>query len=192
MDNKENKHKKHHDKEHYDKEHKEDYKKSGEEKIEESLGTNDNDERELLSKRIKELEDNLLRAQAELINYKKRKDEETSRVIKYASEDILKDFLPILDNFERAINMDDDNMNDEVSKFLEGFKLMHKQIVSLLNKFEVHEIESLGKPFDPQFHQAVLTGKDETVKSGIILDVLAKGYMYKDRVLRTAMVKVNE
>jgi len=153
---------------------------------------NNNDETELLSKRIKELEDTLLRNQAELINYKRRKDEEVSRIIKYSEEDILKGFLPILDNFERAIDMDDDNPNDEVSKFLEGFKLMHKQIKELLNKFEVSEIDCLDKEFDPTYEQAVLIEKDETKESGVVLAVLQKGYMYKDRVLRTAMVKVNE
>ena len=66
-----------------------------------------NDEKELLTKRISELEDMVLRTQAELLNYRKRKDEETSRILKYAEEDILKGFLPILDNFERAIMMDD-------------------------------------------------------------------------------------
>lgn len=154
--------------------------------------SNINDERELLSKRIKDLEEALLRSQAELINYKRRKDEETSRIIKYAEEDILKGFLPILDNFERAINMDDNNLDDEVSKFLQGFKLMYKQIKDLLTKFEVKEMDCLGKEFDPTYHQAVTTGKDESKESGIILEVLQKGYMYKDKVLRTAMVKVNE
>ena len=84
------------------------------------------------------------------------------------------------------------NLNDEVSKFLEGFKLMYKQIKELLNKFEVKEIECLGKEFDPTYHQAVVMDKDETKESGIVTEVLQKGYMYKDRVLRTAMVKVNE
>ena len=139
-----------------------------------------------------EWEEALLRSQAELINYKRRKDEETSRIIKYAEEDILKGFLPILDNFERAINMDDNNLEDEVSKFLQGFKLMYKQIKDLLTKFEVKEMDCLGKEFDPTYHQAVTTGKDESKESGIILEVLQKGYMYKDKVLRTAMVKVNE
>lgn len=149
-------------------------------------------ETESLKERIKLLEETLLRNQAELINYKKRKDEETNRIIKYAEEDILKGFLPILDNFERAINMDDNNLEDEVSKFLEGFKLMYKQIKELLNKFEVKEIDCLDKEFDPTYHQAVVTGKDESKETGIILEVLQKGYMYKDKVLRTAMVKVNE
>ena len=150
------------------------------------------DERELLGKRIKELEESLLRSQAELLNYRKRKDEETARIIKYAEEDILKGFLPILDNFERAIDMDDDNKEDEVSKFLEGFRLMYKQMKDLLIKFEVKEIDCLGKEFDPSIHQAVVMEKDESKPSGVVLSVLQKGYMYKDRLLRVAMVKVNE
>lgn len=154
--------------------------------------SNIDDERELLGKRIKDLEEALLRSQAELINYKKRKDEETDRIIKYAEEDILKGFLPILDNFERAISMDDDNLKDEVSKFLEGFKLMYKQIQELLSKFDVKEIDALDKEFDPALHNAVAMDKKEGVKSGTVTEVLQKGYMYKDRVLRTAMVKVNE
>ena len=151
-----------------------------------------NDEIELLGKRIKELEETLLRNQAELINYKKRKEEETNRILKYAEEDILKGFLPILDNFERAISMDNDDLDDEVSKFLEGFKLMHKQIKDLLFKFEVKEIEALDNEFDPALEQAVIMDKDDSKESGVVLEVLQKGYMYKDRVLRTAMVKVNE
>ena len=145
-----------------------------------------------LEDKIKNLEEALLRSQAELINYKRRKDEETNRIIKYAEEDILKGFLPILDNFERAIGMDDDNLEDEVSKFLEGFKLMYKQIKDLLEKFEVKEIDCLGKEFDPALEQAVVVDHDETKESGVVTVVLQKGYMYKDRVLRTAMVKVNE
>ena len=145
-----------------------------------------------LEDKIKNLEEALLRSQAELINYKRRKDEETNRIIKYAEEDILKGFLPILDNFERAIGMDDDNLEDEVSKFLEGFKLMYKQIKDLLEKFEVKEIDCLGKEFDPALEQAVVVDHDETKESGDVTVVLQKGYMYKDRVLRTAMVKVNE
>ena len=145
-----------------------------------------------LEDKIKNLEEALLRSQAELINYKRRKDEETNRIIKYAEEDILKGFLPILDNFERAISMDDDNLEDEVSKFQEGFKLMYKQIKDLLEKFEVKEIDCLGKEFDPALEQAVVVDHDETKESGVVTVVLQKGYMYKDRVLRTAMVKVNE
>lgn len=152
----------------------------------------DSETNELLSKRIKDLEDALLRSQAELLNYKKRKDEETSKILKYAEKDILEGFLPILDNFERAISMDDNNFGDETSKFLEGFRLVYKQTKNLLEKFEVREIDCLGKEFDPAYEQAVVVEKDETKAPGTVIEVLQKGYMYKDRVLRIAMVKVNE
>ena len=145
-----------------------------------------------LEDKVKKLEEALLRNQAELMNFKRRKEEETSRILKYAEEDIILGFLPILDNFERAIKMDDNNLEDEVSKFLEGFKMVYTQIKSLLEKFEVKEIESLHLPFDPTYHQAVLTDKDEKFESGVVLEVLQKGYMYKDKVIRPSMVKVNE
>ena len=145
-----------------------------------------------LEEKVKKLEEALLRNQAELINFKRRKEEETSRLLKYAEEDIILGFLPILDNIERAINMDDEDLEDEVSKFLEGFKMIYAQIKNLLEKFEVKEIECLNEPFDPTYHQAVLTGNDENFESGIILEVLQKGYIYKDRVIRPSMVKVNE
>ena len=152
----------------------------------------DEETSELLSQRIKNLEDALLRSQAELLNYRKRKDEETARILKYAEEDILKGFLPILDNFERAIEMDDNNFGDETSKFLEGFRMVYNQTRSLLEKFEVKEIECIGKEFDPTYAQAIQTESDDTVPSGTVLKVYQKGYMYKDKVLRTAMVIVNE
>ena len=152
----------------------------------------DNDTSELLSKRINNLEDALLRSQAELLNYKRRKDEETARMLKYAENDILEGFLPILDNFERAISMDDNNFGDETSKFLEGFRMVYNQTRSLLEKFEVKEIDCLGKEFDPAYAQAVVVEKDETKEPGVVLEVFQKGYTYKDRILRIAMVKVNE
>ena len=146
----------------------------------------------LLNNRIKELEDALLRSQAELLNYRKRKDEETARILKYAEEDVLKGFLPILDNFERAIQMDDNNFGDEASKFLEGFRMVYNQTKNLLEKFEVKEIDCLDKEFDPATSQAISTEKNENKPSGIVLKVYQKGYMYKDKVLRLAMVIVNE
>ena len=145
-----------------------------------------------LQEKVTALQEALLRNQAELMNFKRRKEEETSRLLKYANEDIILGFLPILDNIERAINMDDDNLEDEVSKFLSGFKMIYSQIRDLLNKFEVKEIICLNEKFDPTYHQAVLTDKVEGVESGIVLEVLQKGYMYKDKLLRPAMVKVNE
>lgn len=160
-----------------------------EEKCNDNCECVNNNEQE---EKIKKLEDALLRNQAELINFKRRKEEETSRLLKYAEEDIIVGFLPILDNIERAINMDDDNLEDEVSKFLEGFKMIYVQIKNLLEKFEVKEIVCLNKEFDPTYHQAILTDKVEGVNPGIVIEVLQKGYTYKDKVIRPSMVKVSE
>ena len=148
---------------------------------------------------IKKLEETLaeekaksMRVQAEMLNFKKRKEEELSNFLKYANSNIIEDLLPIVDNFERAIKMDDNDLSDEVSKFLSGFKMIYGNLINILTKFEVKEIEAEGLEFNPSFHQAVLTEKDEKKPSGVVLEVLQKGYMYKDKVIRPAMVKVNE
>lgn len=168
---------------------KESKKKKEKEEINEKIKPN---EIENLETKIKELEEKLVRNQAELINYKRRKDDEVSRMLKYSEEDIILEILPIIDNFERAIKLDDNNLNDELSKFLSGFKMIYTSLIEVLNKYEVKEIEALNKEFDPTYHQAVLTDKDETKPSNIILEVLQKGYTYKDKVIRVSMVKVNE
>lgn len=141
---------------------------------------------------LKEAEEKAMREKAEAINYRKRKDDEVARMMKYASEDLIKEILPIVDSFERAIDMDDDNLEDEVSKFLAGFKMIYCNFVNILEKYEVKEIEAMGKEFDANFHQAVLTEPRVGVEPGIVIEVLQKGYMYKDKVLRPSMVKVSE
>lgn len=145
-----------------------------------------------LNNQINVLKEALLRNQAELQNYKRRKEEESERAMKYKNEEIVKELLPIVDNFERAIRMDDHDLSDEVSKFLAGFKLIYTNTINILNKFEVKEISAEGIEFDPNYHHAVLTEHDETKPAGVVLEVLQKGYTYKDRVIRPAMVKVNE
>lgn len=151
-----------------------------------------NKEIEELNQQISSLKETLLRNQAELQNYKRRKDEETAKILKYKDEDIIKEYLIILDNFERAIKMDDNDLTDEVSRFLEGFKLIYTNTINMLSKFGVKEIEAEGIEFDPEYHHAVLTEHDENKPEGVVLEVLQKGYIYKDRVIRPAMVKVNE
>lgn len=162
------------DKEHHDKKDK--YKK----KIKE------------LEEKNKELEEKNLREKAELINYRKRKDEEVSKMLKYANEDLVMEILPILDNFERAINMDDDNLENEVSKFLSGFKMIYCNFKSTLEKYDIKAIDGANKPFDPTYHQAVLTETVDGVEAGMVIEIMQKGYMLKDKVIRPAMVKVSE
>ena len=143
-------------------------------------------------KRIKELEEEVLKAKADNINYRKRKDEEVSKMLEFANEDIVKDILPSIDNFERAINLDDENLDDELSKFLAGFKMIYCHLVEVMEKYDVKAIDDKGKAFDPKFHQAVLTEKVEGMEPGMVVEVMQKGYMLKDKVIRPAMVKVSE
>ena len=126
-----------------------------------------------------------------MINYRKRKDEDVMRMLKYKDEDLVLEMLPIIDNFESAIKMDDDNLEDEVSKFLQGFKMIYGNLLGVLEKYEVKPIDGNNKPFDPSFHQAVLTEKGD-MEPGMVIEVLRKGYILKDKVLRPAMVKVSE
>lgn len=139
-----------------------------------------------------ELKDKNMRITADMINTVRRKDEELSRMLKYASEDIIKELLEVVDNFERALSMDDDNKEDEVSKFLKGFEMIYKSILNILEKNEVKEIEALGKEFDPSVHQAVLTDHKDDAKENEVIEVMQKGYTYKGKVIRPAMVKVNQ
>ena len=145
-----------------------------------------------LNQQISVLKEALLRNQADLQNYKRRKEEENEKTLKYKNEDLIKELLNVVDNFERAIKMDDNDLSDEVSKFLAGFKLIYTNTINILNKFEVKEITAEGVEFDPTYHHAVLTEHDENKPAGVVLEVLQKGYLYKDRVIRPAMVKVNE
>lgn len=145
-----------------------------------------------LKEEINTLKDKLARTQAEMQNFKRRKEEETSQRLKYCNEDLLLKFVNVCDNFERAIQMDDDNLTDEVSKFLEGFKMMYTNMVDILKVNEVVEIECLGKPFDANTMEAILVEHFDDRKPNEVVDVLQKGYMYKDKLLRPAMVKVND
>lgn len=137
------------------------------------------------------LNDKILRINAELQNIKRRNTEEISRILKYDGEAFIKKILPVIDNFERAINMDDSNLEDEISKFLSGFKMIYSNLKNILNEMEIKEIECVGTPFDPANMEAVLTDHEEGKEENIVLDCLQKGYTYKDKVIRPAMVKVN-
>lgn len=142
--------------------------------------------------KISELEDALLRSKAEFVNYRKRLDEETSRLLKYSNKDIALKILPTLDNFERAINMDDDKLNDEVSKFLSGFIMIYNSFIDVLKTEEIVEIDALGQSFNPELHQAIMTKQVEGMEPDMVASVLQKGYMLKDQVIRPAMVIVSE
>lgn len=145
----------------------------------------------ILKNNIQNLEEKLKASHAELINYRKRKDEEVATKLKYANQDIILDILPILDNFERAIKFqksDDQNLN----KFLDGFKILYTNLNETLKRYGVEEIDCLNKEFDPNTMEAMLIDQDQTKEDNIVLEVLIKGYILKGRLIRAANVKVNK
>ena len=143
-------------------------------------------------KLIKELEDKILVMSADNVNYRKRKDEEVARLLKFCNEDIIKDLLPVADNFERALKLAEDKTDEEFVKFTEGYKMVYCSIQNILEKFDVKAIDGANKPFDPVYHNAVIMEAKEGVEPGMVIEVLQKGYLYKDKVIRPAMVKVSE
>lgn len=139
---------------------------------------------------IAQLKDSLLRNQAELENFKRRTNEERIKERKYALKDFLLELISVIDVFENAINVKTDD--EKVQKFLKGFVMINVMFKQILEKEGVVKIEALNKPFDPAYHNAIEVVQVEGVDSNIITEELQAGYMYKDRVLRPSMVKVNQ
>ena len=143
-----------------------------------------------LSEEVTRLNDQLLRNQAELENFKRRMNDERIKDNKYRSQSLVTAILPALDTFERAIAVGADN--EDVKNFLVGFEMIHKQFMESLANEGVEAIEAEGQPFDPNFHQAVMQEEVEGVEAGVVLLEMQKGYKLKDRVIRPAMVKVSQ
>lgn len=142
-----------------------------------------------LENKVKELEDKNIRVTAEMINSLRRKEEENNRLMKYASESLILDILSTIDNFERALLVKSDNA--DIANYQKGFDMIYNNLINTLNKYEVKEIDCENAMFDPSYHQAVMTDHVEGKKENEIIEVLQKGYTYKDKVIRPAMVKVN-
>ena len=167
------------------KEHKQDDKKG-------FFKKKDDEEKKKLQAEVEQYKDKYLRTQAEMQNMRRRMEEEKVNLLKYEGEELIIKLLPTLDNFERAIKMDDTNLEDEISKFLEGFKMIYGNLSSTLQGYEVIAMDILNKPFDPEMMDAVLAEEVEGVEPNIVVDVLQKGYTYKGKVIRHAMVKVSK
>lgn len=154
-----------------------------------------NKDHEIIEKLEKEkgnLNDKVLRLSAEMQNMRRRYDEEINKICKYDGEELIIKLLTIVDNFERAIKLDDRDLSDELSKFLSGFKMIYTNLINILESMDVKVIDCQGLEFDPSTMEAVLTEKDENLPANVVTEVLQKGYTYKDKVIRVAMVKVNE
>ncbi|MGW8193371.1 MAG: nucleotide exchange factor GrpE [Desulforhopalus sp.] len=143
---------------------------------------------------IVELQDRILRAAAENENFKKRVERERLAGLKYAGETIFRELLPVVDNLERALEqgvVEGADAEQNLAGLLEGIQLTWKNLVATLEKFEVKQIDSVGKPFDPQHQEALTMGKSETVPANHVITEFEKGYYYKDRLLRAAKVVVS-
>ena len=144
-----------------------------------------------LGDNVNELQTKLIERQAEFQNYKRRTEEERIAMLKYCNQDLGKELLVIVDSLERSLVVNE-NADESVKKYVSGISLTYNNLIQVLNKFEIKEIDCLNKEFDHNTCQALMTEKKEGVEEGIVIEVLQKGYMIKDKLLRPALVKVSE
>ena len=142
--------------------------------------------REKYEAELAEKENRYLRLQADFENFRRRTRQEKEELGNLVTQNLLKDLLPFLDNFERALAAE----NSDAESLRAGVEMMYKQLVEALKKEGLEYIETKGKPFDPNFHQAVMRVEDAEKEDGAIVAELQKGYMAKGRVIRPSMVQV--
>lgn len=140
---------------------------------------------EALAQENRALKDRVLRTMADYENYRKRSDREKQEYFKYALADMIRDLLPILDNFDRALDH-----AEEGDEFHKGVLLIYKQLNDVLKRHGVTPIDEANVRFDPNIHEAVVREENNSVPSQTVMAILQKGYFLHDRVLRPAMVKV--
>ncbi len=144
---------------------------------------------ELLEKEATEYKDKLLRKAAEFENYKRRTENDQLNLLKYAAESFIIKLLPVVDDFERSLQHID-NAKD-VDSLKQGIKLVYDKLIKVLNDQGVKKIESIGKPFDVHYHEAILQRPAEGAAPHTVLDEVEKGYIYKDKVIRHTKVIVS-
>lgn len=150
----------------------------------------DSNELEEAKRTILELQSKLMYAQADSINYRKRKEEETANMLKYANQDLLLDLVGMIENLDRAAGAKVES--EESKKIQTGIQMVSNQFKDILKKYGVVEIEALGYPFDPDYMEAMMIDSNPDKPNEMVLEVLMKGYKYKDRVLKHSVVKVNQ
>lgn len=153
---------------------------AGEEQTEDQADTEEKSEED------EALNSKYLRLMADFQNYKRRVEKEKSDIYAYANEKLVSQLLDVIDNFERALLHE---AADE--SFVEGMKMIFKQLTGVLEKAGLEEINALGEDFDPNFHNAVMTEDNDDYDSGKVTEVMQKGYLLNKKVIRPSMVKVN-
>ena len=178
----------------------EDIKKETEEQIEIDVETSGNaievelqdvkQQKVELEAKLEEAENRILRMQADFENSRRRARLDLEATEKYKSQGIITELLPAIDNFERALKMEADN--DQAKSLLQGMEMVYRSLIDTLKKEGAEQIEAVGKEFDPHLHQAIMQVEDGNFGSNIVVEEFQKGYILKDRVIRPAMVKVNQ
>ncbi len=143
-------------------------------------------ERDQLQAEVADLQDRLLRRQAEFENFRRRTERDRSDFLQYAGSELIRDIIPILDDFERALKIESAD-----AEYAKGVELIYQRLVDTLKKMGLEPVESQpGQPFDPNLHQAVVRVETDEVPDNTILDELQRGYNFKGKLLRPAMVRV--
>ncbi|WP_152392126.1 nucleotide exchange factor GrpE [Paenibacillus guangzhouensis] len=130
-----------------------------------------------------------LRAQADFDNFRRRTAKEREELAKYASLKLVEQLVPVLDNFERAIQASGENQDFE--SFSKGVQMIFRQLSQVLDQEGLQQMNTVGQPFNPEYHQAIMQVESDEYEEGIVVEEVQKGYMLKDKVLRPAMVKVS-
>lgn len=153
-------------------------------------GENTADTISKLQEEVNQWKNDYYKVFADMENLKRRLEKEHQNSLKFMMQTFIEELLPVVDNFERSLNVQ--NPSEEIQTFLKGYQMIFDQMMNILKKNGVEEIEAQGQEFDPNFHQAVMTANDENFGHNIIVEELQKGYKLKDRVIRASLVKVNE
>ncbi|GAB4295653.1 MAG: nucleotide exchange factor GrpE [Ignavibacteriaceae bacterium] len=143
-----------------------------------------------LEKQVEEYKDKFLRKSAEFENYKRRTENDQLNLIKYAAESFIVKLLPVVDDLERSLQHMENARDIESIK--DGIKLVYDKLMKVFTEQGIKQIESVGKPFNVDYHEALMQRKDESADPHTILEEIQKGYIYKDKVIRHAQVIVSE
>ncbi|NLJ97105.1 MAG: nucleotide exchange factor GrpE [Clostridiales bacterium] len=138
--------------------------------------------------KINDLSDRLMRTMAEFDNFRKRSEKEKSQMFDLGVKSVLEKLLPVIDNFERGLESIAEE--DKDNSFVQGFNMIYKQLMTTMDEIGVKAIEAVGNEFDPNFHNAVMHGEDETLGENIVAEEFQKGYLYNGVVIRHSMVRV--
>ena len=145
---------------------------------------------EQLQQQLADAKDQTLRTAAEMQNVRRRAEKDVESAHKYALEKFVNGVLPIADNLDRTLDAVPDREAEGVKPLVEGVELTRKTLLDVLNRFQVEQIDPLGAPFDPQFHEAVSMVENPSAEPNSVLHVMQKGYTLNGRLLRAAMVMV--